>query len=184
MGNGLFGGGGGAETGLPGMKDDTTRMVRLLEQIAENTRDIDAEHDIRLEGARIDQRIGVLPHNAIVITETADMDLESLNPDGTITIEPGDKRKIAEYREGDHGVLAYGAVDEPDLVYWLEVDGTPVVGPTRSPLGTINSPFSFVDVYGGAVPSEERTEVIVSRPDDATGSVDVAARLHVEMLPQ
>jgi plastocyanin len=169
---------------IRGFKDLENRMVELLERIEENTREVDVSQTNEIEGSSINERRGLLPREAIKIRETADLDPQqaALNPDGTITLSPGDRVRIAQYRGVPHAVLAYGAVDRPEVAYSVHTDSNPAVGPTRSPMGTINAPFSFVEHYGGAVPAQNSSAVWVERPAGATGTVDVAARLHLEVL--
>lgn len=165
---------------LPGLSDNTDDAVALLQQIAENTSNT-PEVDQTLEGANIQQRIGVIPGQSVVIKETAH--LEDANPDGSVTLSPGDKATIAEFNEGqEHAVYAFGATDTNNVLYHLEIDGTPVIGPTNGPLGTVNNPFSFVETYGGALPADKRTRLIATYPSAATGDVDVVGRIHVEVV--
>lgn len=166
---------------FPGMSDNYDQMVQLLAQIAENTGDIETQEtqDVTIEGSNIDQRIGVVPHNTIVITESGDLD--SADDDGTITLERGQETTIAEFTDQAHAVYAVGATDVQDVRYWLEIDGDPAVGPTRGPLGTVNSPFSFVEKYGGAVPADNRCRLRALYTGDS-GEVNVVGRIHLEVM--
>lgn len=164
---------------LPGFTDSQDEAVALLRQIAENTGSLEQNQDVTLEGSNIQQRMGVIPAGTVVIKETADMD----SIDGTaVTLSPGDEQTLASYREGSTAVYAYGATDASNVIYWLEVDGNLAVGPTRGPLGTINSPFSFVANYGGAVPSDSRVKLKARYPASESGEVDLVARMHLEVV--
>jgi hypothetical protein len=117
------------------------------------------------------------------IYETAD--LAEANGSGTITLEPGEEATIVESDNASNGLLglAIGASDKPDVRYRLYVDGERTVGGlTNSPLGTVNSPFSFVKMLGGVLPAERRIEYRAIYDPAATGEVELAARLHVEEL--
>jgi len=157
-------------------------MVSLLEEIERNTSDIDQKTDVTLEGAKIGDRIGLIPRDTVVIKESADLDDDKTNDQGAIELSPGDKRILAEFNGGVHAVYAVGAQDATGVRYWLQVDGYPVVGPTFGSLGTVNSPFSFVEKYGGAVPADNRTRLMVQYPNDQTGDIALVGRLHIEKL--
>jgi len=167
---------------LPGFRDNLQRVVSLLQQIEQNTSDIDQKTDLTLEGATIGDRVGIIPHRAVVINESADLDDDATNAQGAVELSPGDKRVLAEYEAGTHAVYAAGAEDHSGVQYWLEVDNDPVVGPTFGSLGTVNSPFSFVETYGGAIPAEKRSRLIAQYPSNQTGDITLVGRIHVENI--
>ena len=175
---------GGRETELPGFRDNQQRIVSLLEEIVRNTGDLNQRQDVdvTLEGTNIGDRIGIIPHHAVVIKESADLDDSELNASGEVVMSPGDQRVLAEYEEGTHAVYALGAQDHSGVRYWLEVDNQPVVGPTWGTLGTVNSPFSFVKTYGGAIPADNRTRLMAHYPESQTGDITLVGRLHVEHI--
>lgn len=123
-----------------------------------------------------------LTPGAYVVTETADMDYS--NDDGTVTIEPGDSYPLVRYEAtSTNGVmlLAVGATDEQDVEFYVEIDNRRVVGGrTNSPLGNLNSPFSFVEKLGGSIPAEHTVTYWAAVSPDAAGPVSLAARMHVE----
>lgn len=157
-------------------------MVKLLQQIERNTSDIDQKTDVTLEGSNVGDRIGIIPHHAVVIKESADLEEDATNNQGAVEMSPGDKRVLAEYDDGTHAVYAAGAEDHSGVRYWLEVDNDPVVGPTFGSLGTVNSPFSFVETYGGAIPAENRSRLMAQYPSNQTGDITLVGRLHVENI--
>lgn len=168
---------------LPGMSDNSDAVIELLAQIAENTsgsRDTNTTQDVTVEGSEINKRQGVIPHGSVRVIETSDLD--DANDDGTITLSPGEKATLVEYRGSASATYAVGATDVAGVVYWLEVDGNPVIGPTNGPLGTVPEPFSFIQNYGGAVPSSNRVAYKALYPDDQTGQIDLSSRIHLEVL--
>lgn len=169
---------------IPGFRDNLARMVSLLEEIEKNTNDLDQNTDVTLEGATIQDRVGIVPHHAVVINESADLDSDKTNAQGAVELSPGDKRVLAEYDAGTHAVYAAGAEDHSGVQYWLEVDNDPVVGPTFGSLGTVNSPFSFVETYGGAIPAEKRSRLMAQYPSNQTGDITLVGRLHLENVLQ
>jgi hypothetical protein len=169
---------------IPGFRDNLARMVSLLEEIERNTSDLDQNADVTLEGATIQNRVGIIPHHAVVINESADLDDDATNAQGAVEMSPGDKRVLAEYDAGTHAVYAAGAEDHSGVQYWLDVDNNPVVGPTFGSLGTVNSPFSFVEKYGGAIPAENRSRLMAQYPSNQTGDITLVGRIHVENVTQ
>jgi hypothetical protein len=167
---------------IPTIEDNDEEALELLRQIAENTGGIE-------ELAKDDQprtRRRSLGRNYAVV-ETADLDPDnwSINSDGTITIQPGEEKPIVNYSVsgGNPTCLAIGANDVKDLKYKLVRDNTFVVGnETESPLGTVGSPFSFVQELDAGVPANSRLTYYGVLPSSAGSSVDVAGRMHVEVL--
>jgi hypothetical protein len=162
--------------------DNNDTMIALLQQIVENTgQPPQQQFEQTIEGASIDERIGVVPAQNVIIKETAH--LEHANSDGSVTLSPGDEKKIAEFNENvAHAVLAFGATDTNNVLYSLYLDGDPLIGPTNGPLGTVNNLFSFVQKYGGAIPADKRCSLRAEYPEAATGDVQVVGRLHVEVV--
>lgn len=113
-------------------------------------------------------------------------DLDTVDDGGTVTVAPGETKTIvrARTRRKTMALLAVGANDESDVTYELVVDGDEIVGgATNSPLGLLNQPFSFIDTVGGAIPANSRIEYDVTLPEDASASVEMAGRLHVNKNP-
>lgn len=171
---------------IPAFTDNKDQIVALLEQIVHNTGDLDnLDQDITLEGARIDERTGLIPHRSVRVIESGhlDPDTHDMTPDGAVILDPGDEATLAEYRDS-HAVYAVGATDASGVAYSLEVDGEIAIGPTRGPLGTVNSPFSFVEKYGGALPANDRTILKAHYPEGESGQIELVGRLHIENVPE
>lgn len=120
-----------------------------------------------------------------VVKETDD--LNGISEGGSVTLQPGETKTLVEARSqgggGGLGLLAVGATDEPEVAYRLRVDDNRTVGGrTNSPLGLLNDPFSFVDALGGFIPASRYVEYEATLSSGASSSVDLAARLHVQML--
>ena len=162
--------------------DNNDRAIELLEMIARNTGSIDADTDELGGPDGIPEGPQYINPNNYLIAETADLD--DANDDGTITLEPGDTTPIVDVdRDRPVAVLAVGANDVNDVRYQLYRDNSVVVGgTTNSPLGTLNSPFSFPNELGVSVPVEGRVQYRAHYPRDATGTVELAGRMHVELL--
>lgn len=169
---------------LPGISDNDDEMLRLLRQIAENTRDLDAEQNLTLEGDNVEERIGLIPQRTIGITETQNLPDDKTTSDGAVKLSPGDERTLCEFRGGPHALLATGATDRANLIYRVEIDGKLAVGPSFGPLGTVNSPFSFVQQYGGGIPAKSSSRLIARYPDSGGGDVEVVGRNHIEVIQQ
>lgn len=122
--------------------------------------------------------------SSLVITETSDLD--EANEDGTVTLNPGEEAVIArqEARVADGMMLlAAGATDKQDAEYFLRFDNDVVVGGSRnSPLGTLNTPFSFVENYSGVPVAEDVIEYVVRYDTNASGELNIAGRMHIERL--
>lgn len=164
------------------MRDTRDEMVALLRQIAENTGAVatdGVDKTINLNGQTADQRVGFIPANSFVTLETDDLD--NADPNGTITLSPGDTKAVVEY-SGACAVYAVGCSDKQDVEYQLEVDGRVVGGRMNSPLGLLNEPFSFVEKLGGAVPVEKRVRYVVNYDSAASGDISLAGRLMVEVM--
>jgi hypothetical protein len=124
------------------------------------------------------------------IYETADLveagySEDAVNNDGSVTLEPGDEVPIASTGNLSNGckLLAVGAVDETDVKYYIEIDGEQTFGGvTNSPLGTVNDPFSFAEEFGASVPVQQGVEYMASLSPNASSSVDLVSRIHVQEL--
>lgn len=130
------------------------------------------------------QRKKLLPRNYAVF-ETSDLD--AANDDGTVTAEPGETVTLCEVEASQSekiNLLSVGASDEQDVKYFLEIDGKAVAGgQTESPLGLINSEFSFPREFDSSIPAEDSVRYRALRVHSAAGSVDLVARMHAEVLP-
>lgn len=157
---------------------------RQRQQAGQSQRDDDDGGEFSSSGSSEQQWGGlrVLSPSGFIITETSD--LEESNDDGAVTLSPGEEQALVEYEaRGDMGtaVLAVGANDVQDVEYGLRIDRSKVVGgKTESPLGTINSPFSFIDRLNAVVPANSTVEYVAWYDGGATGDVDLAARLYTE----
>lgn len=110
---------------------------------------------------------------------------DAINPNGSITLQPGDDVPLASTGSLNQGgyVLAVGATDETGVEYYLDIDGEyEVGGRTNSPLGTINSPFSFIKEFGATVPANSSAEYRAHYGEDESGEVELVGRLHVQRL--
>ena len=169
-------------------EDNEDRAVELLEQIAGNTGGLGDQttvnKDVDISGQTADGRTGLVPLRSYVCVETDNLD--AANEDGTVTLEPGDTKPLCRIREtGDAALAVYavGAVDANNVEYSLHVDNSITVGGrTNSPLGTLNTPFSFVQMLGGAIPASTSAEYRAHLSGDAGGPVDLAGRLHAEVM--
>lgn len=170
--------------GLPGITDNDDVMVRLLKQIAENTGGSSSgpRTEVTIEGESAPSRVGAIDPASYVIVETDDLD--GVDNGSMVTAEPGDSVVLAEFTpDTPFSVLAVGAVDEQGVQYELRADYQRTIGGrTNSPLGLINSPFSFAEATGGVVVCEQAVQYVAHYDKEATGPVDLAARLHVEVV--
>lgn len=108
-----------------------------------------------------------------------------VNSNGSITLSPGDELPIVSTGKLNQGgyVLGVGATDVSGVEYYLDVDGEyEVGGRTNSPLGTINSPFSFIKEFGATVPASSSAEYVAKYGEDESGDVELVGRLHVQRL--
>lgn len=166
--------------------DDQDKMLDLLEVIARNTgglSDLDeVQQDVTIESSNVNNRVGSIKPRDYVVVETADMD--GANDDGTVTLEPGDTVRMASFRsDSAFSVLAVGAYNQQGVEYVLRVDNDRSVGGvTQTPLGDIGAPFSFVEKAGGGVSCKKSIEYIARADADLADPVDVAARLHLEVM--
>jgi len=162
--------------------DEIVKELRAVRRLLGDTDLSGGGDDVDLTSVKTPRH--ALTAGSYVVAESADM--KWANADGTVTVEPGDEVPLVRYDvEADAGMLlAVGATDEQDVRYRVEVDDNRTVGgKTESPLGVLNDPFSFVDKLGGAIPAS-RTLIYYAELDaSASASVDLAARIHVEEVP-
>nr|6H82_b Chain b, Uncharacterized protein [Haloarcula hispanica icosahedral virus 2] len=132
-----------------------------------------------------DGRVGLVPVNSYVTLETDDLDTDEhpVTDAGTVALEPGESAPIVRYDLGQPAaVYAVGATDEANVEYELKVNNSKTVGGrTNSPLGVLNTPFSFVEKLGGAIPCETAATYWAHYSSDATGTVELAGRMHIEV---
>lgn len=165
---------------MPRFSDNEDEMVRQLKAIRTLLGDGSLGGEVDLTSVKTPRR--ALEPGSYVTVESDEMDWS--NEDGTVTVEPGDEVPLVKhYASGEQGVmlLAVGATDEQDVRYRAEVDDQRTVGgQTNSPLGVLNSPFSFVESLGGAIPANRSVAYYAKLDEDAPAPVDLVARLHVE----
>ncbi|WIV67552.1 hypothetical protein [Natrialbaceae archaeon AArc-T1-2] len=151
-------------------------MVQLLEDIARNTGNIDVDVDNDNQSAQESLPISIDPRDFLVI-ETPQ--LEGSNPDGTITIEPGEVVEIARFDTVPCHLIGVGAKNQLDVVYRLEVDHQKsLAGGWRSmPLGTMGSPYSFVKELGVTFPVEDQIVYKAKLSEAAESTVDVSGKI-------
>ncbi|APW99408.1 hypothetical protein CHINAEXTREME_17245 [Halobiforma lacisalsi AJ5] len=170
---------------VPRFDNYEEEAVALLRQIAANTGAIDdvgggSSPSTPQTGTSGPANDRMSPEEYIVIETAA---LEEANPDGTVTIEPGETVTLAEYESraaGSFSLLAAGASEHMDVAYRLVADDDRVVGGTTySPLGSINDPFSFPKMYDTELQVSDLIEYQATLSPNAEGTVDAAARLHL-----
>jgi len=135
-----------------------------------------------LTGAGAGGNNGLISADGYSVYETSDSD--SANEDGTITVTPGKPTTLVSTGNMENGglLLAVGATSSNDVQYFLQADGDKNIGGiTDTPLGTINSPMSFPQVFGAVIPIREKVSYNAFIPEDEDTVADVAARLHVEV---
>lgn len=130
----------------------------------------------------IAEREGLMDQQSLRIVETDN--LEEANDDGTRTVNPGETVTLARIAPGFRfALLAAGASDSSNVQYRLVADQDRVIGGTTgSPLGTVNSPLSFVEEYGAAIEINQEVEYRARLDESAGSSVDLVARLHAETV--
>ncbi len=169
---------------MTGIRDNEDRMVALLEKIASNTgggitEEQTVTQNVEYEGQTADGRVGVIPKGSYQTVETDGMD--GMEDGETITLQPGESAPLI-YHDRPCMLYAIGATDVSGVSYELRIDGRAVGGRTNSPLGTIGTPFSFVNTLGGVLGVENKVEYVAHNPADNTGQVELAARLHLEAV--
>jgi hypothetical protein len=165
--------------------DQMARSLKNIEQFLAQQQGLQSVGgDTIYKGQGPSAQSGILNPSSYAVYETDDLD--SVSQGGTVTLSPGESKALVRAEPNtDDGlaVMAVGANDESDVRYKLKVDEKRVVGgETNSPLGLLNDPYSFVEKFGAVVPVERRIEYIATRPASASGSVDLAGRMHVEHL--
>lgn len=124
-----------------------------------------------------------LSPSGFVVKESDDLD--SVPKGGSVTLQPGETKTLVEAEtvgDGQLAILAVGATDEQNVTYELVTDYNKVIGgQTNSPLGLLNTPFSFVDTLGGAIPAASYVEYRATLDSSASTSVELGARMFVEM---
>lgn len=161
------------------MRDEDDEALALLRSINQGIGAIDVGSNNQ-QPAR--QLRFVDPKNMAAVETKA---LDDANADGSITLQPdGESKIIAEYApDYPCALVAAGAQDEPDVEYRIKVDDEIVAGGwLASPHGSINSPFSFVDMMGGAIPAQRVVVYEARLAESAGSSIDVVARLFAEDL--
>lgn len=132
-----------------------------------------------IPGASVDGRIGGSQFTAQNWDVTETDALDGVDPGGTVTLSPGDDEPLArvEPTRDEAALLAVGAKDQTDVVYYLKIDGDRHHDPTNTPLGTIGSPYHFTD-HGGYIPFGASAEYRAHYLDDSNGGdVEIGARL-------
>lgn len=176
-------------TDLPQMQDHDDKTVELLGEILDELRgsgvggdDVTINKNVGT-GSGGQSPVARIDPTRVIIIETAA--LEDSNPDGTITIQPGEKQKIVEYHTGgDHPInlLALGATDRQNVSYRVVYDNDQTLGGwTQSPLGAVHDPFSLVETYGLTIPVERRVGIEAMLSESADSSVDLIGRLHTHI---
>lgn len=167
---------------LPTLGDNQQAVVDLLAIIAENTGGLDGDGT----GTESDEDTphettiyqGFVPGN-LLVTESSQM--AEADGGGAITVEPGEESVLVEWEASDPmGLLAVGSTDRPDAVYSLVVDGDRKIQ-TFSPLGLINTPFSFIRQMGAPFPAGTDVEYRAALSSAAEEPVQLAARLFLEL---
>lgn len=136
-----------------------------------------------LTGAAAGGKFDPIRPTSYRVFETSDMEASLDN--GVIQISPGEREVFFDTGSltSPGFLLAIGASDSQDVSYRVVVDGDrDVGGVTNSPLGTINTPFSFVNEFGGAIPVFDRVQYVASMPESAQSSAEIAARAHMYQL--
>ncbi|MBZ6496023.1 hypothetical protein [Natrinema longum] len=168
-------------------------MVSLLQRIAENTSDIEGGDGTESSESRedthnhyYDGQVRPMGPQQYIVSETSN--LEDVNDDGSVTLEPGDEKTVVSQslpRSSQQALalLAIGATDETDVQWALQIDDHTVGGGwTNSPLGLVNDPFSFVDEFQAIIPAEHKIEYVARYNPAASGSVDLVGRMHTEVI--
>ncbi|MFC4246468.1 hypothetical protein ACFOZ7_05585 [Natribaculum luteum] len=165
--------------GFPKFDDSNEQMVKLLAQIAANTGSLpqgSTQPQVQQSGPmEIDPR-------QLHVVETPL--LEEANPDGTVTIEPGEEVTIAEYdTTSDFHLIAAGATNQGDVYYRIRADyEKSVAGGWRvMPMGTMGSPYSFVKELGVMFPIEEKIVYEAKLAEAAESTVDVSGKLYLKL---
>lgn len=120
-----------------------------------------------------------------IITESND--LKGSNDLGEIEMAPGDTKVIAstEGLSTPQNAIAVGANNESEVRYGIFIDGDGPVGSwTNAPLGTVNSPFSFVKELGFALPAQDQIQYVANYDQDGSGMIELIGRIHAIEVDQ
>ena len=121
---------------------------------------------------------GGIPAGRLLVHETSIQ--SDSDDDGTVEVPPGEERDVVRWdREAPIHLFALGTNDAPDLRFRLVVDEE-IIADTASPLGTINSPFSFADNYNGPIEADDMVAIRVE--NEGNSSRQMAGRLHMEVV--
>lgn len=136
-----------------------------------------------LVGSGVAGRDTVMDPKSYKVYETDD--LEQSTDAGSVVLRPGQTKTIVSTGSVEQGVflLGVGATDVEDVQYYVNIDDDyNPGGVTNSPLGTVNNIFSFPGTFGAVIPGAEKIEYVAHFNEDATGEVELVARLHVQEL--
>ena len=162
------------------MRDNVDQIVEELQAIRGALGDVEHGDQVNVRG----RPLRTLQPGRYTIKESSDMD--DAEPDGSISVAPGDTRTVVRHNS-DTGtaLLAVGVNDDPDARYQLVVDDNRVVGgETQAPLGTPTDLFSFVDTLNGAIPADSTIEYQVKMDPNASSSSNFTGVLHTDDLPR
>lgn len=170
-----------------GFSDNSDKTVQLLQQIARNTasqKDGGDRLTYDIDGTAGPGEIDPAKYR---IVETRDLDSSTypVSPNGILTLNPGESAPMFRaFTSQSYRLLAVGAADRSGVEYELRINGQQTVGGrTTSPLGSINDPFSFANVLGATIPVQN-VEYVAHYDKNATGSVDLTGRAHLEVDPK
>lgn len=160
--------------GFPKFSDSDERMLELLAQIAQNTGS--AQQETTQQRGQQSGPVPIDPRRFHVV-ETPD--LEDANPDGTVTIEPGETVELARYDATACHLIGVGAKTQRDVFYRLRADHEKnFAGGWRTmPFGTLGSPYSFVNELGLTFPIEEQIVYEAKLPDGIGSTVDISGKI-------
>lgn len=170
---------------FPQVSDNEDKAVALLQQIAANTGGIsEINGNGNNGGGGNSSRSGQRVIDPVRYFEVETDDLDAANEDGTITLEPGDRKAIV-IADQDKPTLLHGvgATDEANVTYQVRLDSRQYVGrSTNSPLGSINNPWMYPEKVGGSLPADRSVAYVAKLDQSATAPVDLAGRLVAEVL--
>lgn len=109
-------------------------------------------------------------------------DLETANPDGTVTCPAGEETVIMEHEPttDDTTTLlhALGASDAPDIRFRLRY-ATNISFTMESPPGGVNDPYSYTNELGAPLTTTRTLKL--TAVNDGGASKDLVSRGHVEV---
>jgi hypothetical protein len=160
---------------FPQIRDSGDEALALLKKIAANTA---ATNDPDRQAFASSTFGGTgpapTPENLVVV-ETSNLD--DANADGAITVNDGETATVVEYENFGNQMaylVALGAHDVLDTTYKLVVEGDERFT-TESPLGGVNSLFSFTETLGQPLPVGSRVRYDVTYTGG--GSTDYVGRM-------